>query len=80
MANEQERSEPRRARATANRPGKNPNRTQPGHHRSPATHPDRPTGRPGDLRRGSWPVGAWALVATAVRAVVDVVELVIDRT
>ena len=77
MTNEQERSEPRRARATANRPGKNPNRTQPGHHRSPATHPDRPTSH---KRRRPWPVGAWALAATAVRAVVDVVELVIKHT
>lgn len=77
MTNDQERSDPRPARETANRPGKNPNRTQPGHYRSLAAHTDRPTGH---RRRGPWPVGAWALAATAVRAVIDVVELVIKHT
>ena len=77
MTNDQERNAPRRARATANRPGKNPNRAQPGHHRPPAAHLDRPSGH---RRRGRWPVGAWALAAAAARVVVDVVELVIGRT
>jgi len=77
MTNDQERSDQRRAGATANRPGKDPTLGQPGRHRPPAAHPDWPTGQ---RRRGRWPDGAWALAATAVRVVVDVVELVIKHT